>query len=472
MNRSILIVICDFLLVSLLAFSTIDITKITKPGGTPALTLNPATNRVTSRQDLGAVMSLALQEERKNRDALLAELSRTRQSVAQREQEMQNVQSQLRAKEEQAARLQAEETNLLAQFAVAQTNIENLNQQLHATTVESVISREQRAAMEAEARKQAEKERQLQSQLAELQRANETVMAERGALSNQLQMSEASNRMAIGQMTQLQDEVNAQRQENARLVEGVTALAAKSSDLAREIRDSRPLAPNEIYDDLVTNRLLASFYGLKSGAFGGESSKYKQAQTILVTDGTNTFAVCHIQGTPLTLWKSGAQWDELSGMLARGPGVIQIQSISFDATDPRIIMIPVSEAAVRACGSKVYRISPDPYKFQEAVVVGTQENYYGESSFQIDLTTPQYLKMDHNSLKGLFGKFNPSSGDLVFSKTGALLGVMANDSYCALIRGFTPAATFRFGPDSRNQPTAQTLSALYAVVSEKPPKLQ
>ena len=472
MNRSILIVICDFLLVSLLAFSTIDITKLTQPGGAPVLTLNQATNRVTERQDLGAVMSLALQEERKNRDTLLAELTRTRQTVGQREQEMQNVQTQLRAKEEQTARLQAEETNLLGQFAAARANIENLNQQLRATTVESVISKEQRAAMEAEARKEAEKERELQRQLADLQHTNETILAERGALANQLEMSEASNRMAIGQMTQLQDEVTAQRQENAKLAEGVTALATKSSDLAREIRENRALAPNEIFDDVVTNRLLASFYGLKSGAFGSESSRYKQAQTILVSDGTNTFAVCHIQDTPLTLWTPGAQWDELSGTLARGPGLIDIQSISFDATDPRIVMIPVSEAAVRACGGKVYRISPDPYKFQDAVVIGTQENYYGQSNFQIDLTAPQYLKMDHNSLKGLFGKFNPSSGDLVFSKTGALLGVMANNNYCVMIRGFTPAATFRFGPDGRHQPTAQTLSALYAVVSEMPYKLQ
>jgi hypothetical protein len=460
MNRSILIVICDFLLVSLLAFSTIDITKITKPGGAPMLTLNksnPATNQVSGRQDLGAVMSMALQEERKSQDALRAELSRTRQTVSQREQEMQNVQSQLRAKEEQTARLENEETNLRVQFVAAQTNIENLNQQLHATTVESVISKEQRAAMEAEARKEMEKERELQRQLAELQHNNEAILAERGALANQLQMSEASNRMAVGQLSQLQDEVSAQRQENAKLAEGVTALADKSSVLAKEIRENRALAPNEIFDDVVTNRLLASFYGLKSGAFGSESSKYKQAQTILVSDGTNTFAVCHIQDTPLTLWRPGAQWDELSGTLAHGTGVIQIPSMSFDATDPRIMMIPVSAEALRACGGKVYPIATDPYKFQDAVVVGTQADYYGQCN---------------NSLKGLFGKFNPSSGDLVFSKTGSLLGVMANNNYCVLVRGFTPTATFRFGPDGRNQPTAETLSALYAVVAEMPYKLQ
>jgi hypothetical protein len=472
MNRSILIVICDFLLVSLLAFSTIDITKVTKPGGAPVLTLNQATNRVTGRQDLGTVMSLALQEERKNRDALLGELSRARQTASQRAQEAQDIQNRLHMTEEQAMRLQTEESNLVGRVAAAQTNIENLNVQLRATTAESIISREQRAAMEAEARKESEKERELQRQLADLQHNNESLLAQRGNLAGQLQLSEASNRLAFGQVSQLQDEVISQRQQNAKLADGVTALATKSSELAQEIRDNRPLAPNEIFDDLVTNRLLASFYGLKSGTFGGQSSKYKQAQTVLVSDGSNTFAVCHIQDTPLTLWTPGAQWDELSGTLARGPGVIEIQSLSFDALDPRIVMIPVSTAAVRACGAKVYRISADPYKFQNAVVVGTQADYYGECNFQIDMSEPEYLKMDHNSLKGLFGKFNPSSGDLVFSKTGTLLGVMANDNYCVMIRGFTPQATFRFGPAGRNQPTAQTLSALYAVVSGMPYKLQ
>jgi hypothetical protein len=88
------------------------------------------------------------------------------------------------------------------------------------------------------------------------------------------------------------------------------------------------------------------------------------------------------------------------------------------------------------------------------------------------VTTPQYLKMDHNSLKGIFGKFNPSSGDLVLSKNGELLGVMANSTYCAVIRNFEPSATFRFGADGRNQDTAQTLSALYAYVSDMPYKLK
>jgi hypothetical protein len=472
MNRSILIVICDFLLVSLLAFSTVDINKTSQPAA-PRLMQSPnPAKQVTGRQDLGDVMRLALDEERKNRDQLVGELTRTRAVLSEQSQQIQNVKSQLESKQEQAARLAEDQANLQRQYEAAQTNMANLNEQLHATSVEALISKEQRAAMEAEARKQAEKASALEQQLAQLRQNNQAMQSDRSALQNQLQMSEASNRASLAQMSQLQEEVDAQRRENVRLAEGVKVLAAKSSDLAQEIREHRPLAPNMIFEEMSTNRLQASFTGVKTGIFGGDSAKDKQAQIILVTDGTNTFALCHVQDTPLTLWSPGTQWQELRGTLTHNAEVYPIPSISFSIMDPRVVFIPVPQSEARALGCKVYKFSKDPYVFQDAVVVATRGDYYGQCSFQIDVTTPQYLKMDHNSLKGLFGKFNPSSGDLVLSKTGELLGVMANSSYCAVIRNFEPAATFRFGPDGRNQQTAQTLSALYAYVAEMPFKLQ
>ncbi|MDB6109996.1 MAG: hypothetical protein JWR69_1746, partial [Pedosphaera sp.] len=123
-------------------------------------------------------------------------------------------------------------------------------------------------------------------------------------------------------------------------------------------------------------------------------------------------------------------------------------------------------------GCKIYPISSDPFKFQDAVLVGAREGYYGECKFQIDLSTPDYLKMDRYSLKGLFGKFNPSRGDLVFSKNGQLLGIMANDTYCMMLHNFDAVATLVFGPDVRAQHTGQTLGFLYSTVLRMPLKLQ
>ena len=220
-------------------------------------------------------------------------------------------------------------------------------------------------------------------------------------------------------MGQLQGEVKTQQQINAKLADGVQTLAAKSAELAQEFHESNPLGPNEIFQQLVTNRVLASFYGMKSGVFGSDT-KYKQTQIVLATDGSNTFALCHLQDTPMTFWSPGAQWEDLSGTLAYNNAVFQMETIAFSAPDPRVVMIPVPAPQAKALGCRIYKLVRDPYRFQDVVVAGTRENYYGVCKFQIDTETPNNVKMDRSTLRGLFGKFNPSSGDLVFSQSGDL----------------------------------------------------
>ena len=106
------------------------------------------------------------------------------------------------------------------------------------------------------------------------------------------------------------------------------------------------------------------------------------------------------------------------------------------------------------------------------MLVGANEGYYGECSFQIDLNTPQYLKLNRNVLKGLFGKFNPDRGDLVFSRAGELLGIMVNNTYCLSIRNFAQAASIPFDADLRDHHTSGTLSQLYLAVFSLPLRLQ
>jgi hypothetical protein len=191
-----------------------------------------------------------------------------------------------------------------------------------------------------------------------------------------------------------------------------------------------------------------------------------------VSDGTNTYALCHVQETPLTLFSPGTDWDALTGALSRNGKQVQIHQMSFYLQDPRLIFISLKPDEVKELGAKVYNISSDPFKFQDAVLVGAREGYYGECKFQIDLNTPEYVKLDNSFLKGLFGKFNPSRGDLVFSKTGELLGIMANSTYCLMLHTFYSAATIHFGEDIRYERTGETLSRLYMRVFNLPLKLQ
>jgi hypothetical protein len=473
MNRSILIVIVDFLLLSLLTFSSLDMSKVTNDGPPPTVKLDFVTNRVdTSSKDLAAVMRVALEDERKNRDLLLGELTRTKAAISERDRQSQALERELQAHQQQAERLQEQQASLQQQYAAAQTNLQTLHQQLVDTSAQAVISKEKLAAMEAELRKQSEHAASLQDQLALLGRSNELVLGEKQRLAGQLQVAEVEKRAATEQAVRMEQEVKIEREEKAKLAEGVKALATKSTQLAEEIHENRQLAPNTVFSEFVSNRVAARFYAVRSGFFGGDATKRKETQTVLVTDGTNTFALCHVQDTPLTLWSPGTDWEALTGSLDRNNATVPIRSLSFSLQDPRVVLMPISNSEARQLGGAPYRVSSDPFKFQDAVLVGAREDYYGECKFQIDLTTPEYLKLDHNFVKGLFGKFNPSKGDFVFSKTGELLGVMANSSYCLMIQNFNTAATFAFGQDVRQQHTGEALSRLYSLVFGLPFKLQ
>jgi hypothetical protein len=479
MNRSILIVICDFLLVSLLAFSTVDINKTTNEGVPRQVKLNIATNQAENRQDLAAVMRLALEQEHKGRELLVGELAKAREALdrqeallSEREKQVQTFQQELQLKEQQTAQLAQQRTSLQQQFDAAQTNIQALSQQLQSSSTEALISKEKLAAMQAELRRQAEQAAALQQQLGHLAQSNQVVLTEKQRLAGQLQVAEAEKRMATEQVGRMQDEVKAERAEKAKLAEGFTALATRSDQLAQAIHQDRPLAPNTIFDQFVTNRIQATVWAVRSGFLGMQSNKRTETQTVLVTDGTNTVALCHVQDTPLSFSYPGTDWEGLTGVLGRNQTTVPIRLLSFYQLDPRVVFIPVTEAEAQQLGGTAYHTSSDPYKFQDAVLVGSQESYYGECSFQIDLTTPLYVKMDRNSLKGLFGKFNPSRGDLVFSRTGELLGVMANDTYCMMIKSFNPTATFQFAQDVRSQQPGETLGRLYTLIAKLPSKLQ
>lgn len=478
MNRSILIVICDFLLISLLAFSTVDINKVTDQKAQRPLKFDLATNQAPEAgKDLAAVMRLALDEERKGRSQVVGELAHVREELGrqqamlgEREKQVENAQQLIQAKEEQAQKLAQQQADLAQQYTTAQANLQSLNQQLQSSSAETVLSKEKLAAMEAELKKKADESTAMQQQLASLAQSNQAVLNERQQLATQLQVTEAEKRSATQQVARMQDEVKAERAEKAKLAEGVKVLANKSSELAQEVRENRPLAPNTIYNQFITNRVDARFDAFKQGILG--TDKRRETETVLVTDGRNIFALCHIQDTPLTLWNPGTDWETLTGTLRHNAASVPIPSLSFHLQDPRVVLMPISSAQARQLGCQIYPISPDPFKFQDAVLIGTRENYYGECKFEIDVTTPDYLKIDRSVLKGLFGKFNPSRGDLVFSRTGQLLGIMANSTYCMMIRNFDPAATFQFGQDMRPQHTGGTLAALYAQVSQLPSKLQ
>jgi multidrug efflux pump subunit AcrA (membrane-fusion protein) len=476
MNRSILIVICDFLLVTLVAFSNFDTDKPQQVESR----VSAAPKGIGGNQDMLGTLKLALEDEKQTRERLTADLRTQEQALAEREQKMKEYQASLRKTEEQAKQIEQQRSALAQQFAVAQTSLQDVQGKLTAASTENLISKEKLETLQAELKRREQEAQALQSKLSDTEKAAQAALAEKMQLNAQLQVSEAEKRLTKEQVAELRGTVAVEREEKAKLqahatslATNVATLAQKSTELTQEIRENRPLAPNAIFNQFLTNTITARFEAARSGIFGRDVNKSKSSQCILFTEGTQVYALFHVDDTPLTIWNPGTDWNRLTTVLAHGSVAFSGVRLSFLAQDPRVVVVPIGEPQARQYGVKIYKASPDPVKFQDAVIVGANENYYGECKFQIDASTPpQYVKVDRNLLKGLFGKFNPSRGDLVFAKNGDLMGIMVNGEYCAVLNKVTPTRTINLGNEVTGQQTGQMLSQLYDRVFQMPLKLQ
>ena len=90
----------------------------------------------------------------------------------------------------------------------------------------------------------------------------------------------------------------------------------------------------------------------------------------------------------------------------------------------------------------------------------------------MDAENSGYIRMQRERFSWLVGKFAPSSGDLVFTKGGELLGVMVNKDYCLVLTQFAPAYHIQMGIGIAEQQTGTLLSQLYSQVARMPVKLQ
>jgi len=482
MNRAILIIICDFWILSLLALAKFD-----APEAQRASTAQTARQSMAAgEKDVVEVLKLALSEEQKRRDTLASELAATRQNLDQREQtvaarerQLQALQQSLREKDQLSAQLARQRIELVEQVSQTQTNVSFLRNQLQTASTESLLTQEQMKLLQTQVMRKEEELANARRRVEELDRQRESAQLEKVQLSAQLQVAETEKRLVTQQAGTLSNEVQIVRaektalQEHAtQLAQGVDALAEKSSELTQEIRDNRELAANAIFAELATNRVGLRFVARRKGLFGIPVQHDKEAQTLLVSHANQYFALCHVSDTPLSFSTPGFGYDTFQVSLERGLVTVPAPKLTFLGIDPRLLMIPLSEADARKLGAKIYQLAADPNKFTEAVLVGATEGYYGECKFQIDLSAPLYVRMDRAAFRIFSSKFNPSRGDLVLSKTGELLGLMANNQYCAVLNRLNPIAEIIPAPETSASTMGKLLSDFDRALQQLPAKLQ
>jgi uncharacterized coiled-coil DUF342 family protein len=463
MNKTLLLIICDFLLLNLLALTRWEKAEPTPVHRPPVPQMSA--NAATKDQDLVAAMQTALADERESRDALAEKLTTTESTLAEREKNLEQ--------------LQAERTQLAATLTGTQQQAADLSRRVAAATQDATMTKEQLARLQRELdEKRAEAQRQAEA-IAGLEQSQAEARQKIEGLSVAVKVAEQEKVMLKETAEVFKKQAAAERAEREKvqattvqLAQGVGDLAEQSGALSREIRENRPVNANVLFNDFLINRVKTSFTAYRK-SFLGPITRTKDARTVFITDGTQIYALLHIDDTPFSLSEKGADWEKFTAEFSRPPAYrTAAERLDFLSLDPRVVVLPVTAAQAAALGVKVYQTALEPFKFPEAVLISGGGTGYGAVSFKLDASQPGYVSVDNRLVTRLFGEFAPSRGDLVFSQTGELLGIMVSGSYCVIVNNVLPTKSIRTGEDVKAQGTGQTLDELSARYRRLPFKVQ
>lgn len=246
----------------------------------------------------------------------------------------------------------------------------------------------------------------------------------------------------------------------------------------------------EVKDKPINANLMATLYAqnqvkIHTTASRALSNPKKASNTVLIEvmeydpatrkSSPYVHAITHVRETPYRLAANALGWRESHAQISSGQtGPQNLHHVRFLKSDPRIVIAPVGppdSPQVKALDVQPYKLAAKPFKFPKAFIMKRDGRSFGEVIFRRDSRNLEYVKFDKSLIRAIMGDFSPAQGDLVFSQTGELLGIMANSQYCHVITGVSPAGAVVFGQHQSNS-LATTLAKMHALIAAKPSELR
>ncbi|MDQ8193177.1 hypothetical protein QEH59_01980 [Coraliomargarita sp. SDUM461004] len=524
MNKTLMLVICDFLLLSMLALARFD-----PPEEKPEVGLDVTAASATAEAELISLLEESLQSELNSRQNLTEDLTETRESLqekarllAEREAALAATQSNLDATTAKAqeleqtkaeieaaqaalsaekARLEAERSELAQRFDSTRTQLEaakteqvSLVSTLGQLKEESSVAKEKLSKTEEEliAREIMLAEREAALKAAEEEKA--TLAAEREKLNRQLEVAQAERRLLEQNLTAEQAEkLQLQREKEqafaradrltenvsqlgagmSQLGQGVSTLTQASEAIKKEIEAARPQTMSEIFTRFQNNRANLRFTATEAGLFGAENVRTYESKSILITDSNGAnYLVTHSANSPFAFNKNANNLLAASLEVTLGNRRFPVSQIGFLSTDPRILFIPLPQSLVDNSGLETFPLALQPERWEEAVLVKNDESNFGRTGFRRLTESERFLKMDRPALGQLFADFASTRGDLAFTKNSQFIGILTDSEHAVVIDDFLASGITQLGNQFNTSQNAATMERLRDRVQQLPEKIR
>ena len=490
MNRSLLLVVCDFLLLSILALARFDVPK----------------DAVIAQDDQKVVSKEVVERisDGENYDDVVAELEATNETllenlssdkvdlveqklnleaeIAQRQKELEQKEQEIASKdaviegnkealdlakkeaqelESQRKEIERKREELLQSNAASKKELELLAKNLEQAKKQS----EELAELKSKKEKEAEAARLELAASVERAKAQELAAAEAKALlieekkrSDELIASTAKIDQKIDSLNKgldgvgkdlksvgeglvgvgekistVSDDVSSVKEGVSKVEKDVQESVEVQKENFRKLNERQTRSVNEIFTRYEQNKVsLDLIYTHKSGIFQTNRDDKFSVDTILMVDGNFVYALVHAKDSPFRVEFNPRKLVSVTGQIT-GPKFKeprQVKEIAF-MDDPRIIIVPLyaNPQELAKTGIELFNAPENPFLFDDAVVVDVKDGRFGQTKCLRDEKDGRYIEVDEKHFAFLTGAFNPGKGDLVFSQKAELLGIMVNGDY-------------------------------------------
>lgn len=436
MNKTLLIIICDFLLISILALVEFKPEVKTEVVDEEAL-------RDEAAEEMLELLQLSLEHESAQRsevenalDNVQEELEETSEVLEEREKAIEDVSTSLQQREAELEQEKSSKEQLASRLDETLSSLE-MTVEEKAALQQSLQQNEERARrLQDELQSQQELAASRNAALEEARQNLEQLETEQQQLSTQLQIRDTEKQMLEQNLVTARAEVQRARveaeraqQQTENLAAGVTELAASSSEIKEQIRQGQPLSLNAIYKQFEDNRVFLRFRW-KEKAFLGTNERQIALQTIMVNTPSGIQAVFATANTPLGDPRNNS---EIEAFLSIGSRSFAVKEIGFYGENRHVAGIRVQPSIAEESNLRVFPISNDPFRFSSAVLVSDDQELYGEIPVRVPPGETGFLEVESRLFNRLFGEFSPTAGDYVFAMTGELIGVMTKGNRARML---------------------------------------
>ncbi len=498
MSKSILIVICDFLLLSLLSLANFD--KPKDDAAEAKRKFEESQERSYADAQMIDLLKMSLDNEREKREELNSDIDKLSKAAAKSKEHSLDQERIIAARERELetisktkAELERERKKILAQSRELELRVKSsegrnlalekeilsTSQKLEKFATERVTLEKQLGdmrevdystklklqALQRELKDNKERLEKLRAESDLLKQENKTIETEKRALATRLEVATTKSQIYEENLKRAQALVDIEKNEKAQIRKHAETLAVEVSELAtsqkelnENVKNLRPKTSSEIFDNIRNDIVTISFKYERKGIMGVSDSSVEIRAVPIEVKGKYVLLFSSA-GTVLAPTSDRYFPPEALSVSVRGKKFRFSPRLVYSlAEDPRMLLIDVPGEFVRKEGINPVIPSETYFSFNDCVVLNTRTNYYGQVPFRADFKNSDYLKLDVGLFQSLFGAFSPSEGDVVLTRVGEFMGFVVNGDTAIVVKNTTPSFSLALGANYNPADAAKFVS--------------